>query len=344
VIRLLEPGVRVPSLAITRSAPRSLVTLDARSPRNDSATTPTPPTIPRVIISIATVIPVRRGLRATLRRPSLPGIDQPNSRPRPGSSTRLANGINSVSPNRPNTIPPPRTHHRLPPRVLIAFVATVTTAAIPPTVSTVPTVLTRVSERCSAAAERIACTGGTREARNAGITAASSVTPTPTANDSTSADGGTMSPTGSRAPLCDSMTDFSITATPTPRPSPTSEAPAPTSAASTSTEPTICRRHAPNAASSASSDVRWATRIENVFRIRKIPTNRHNPEKPSRTSRTISRNCLLAFAIVLAISSPVWTRYSDPSAAATRVRRSVRDTPGFAVIVIELYTPVRPSI
>jgi hypothetical protein len=59
VIRLLEPGVRVPSLAITRSAPRSLVTLDARSPRNDSATTPTPPTIPRVIISIATVIPVR---------------------------------------------------------------------------------------------------------------------------------------------------------------------------------------------------------------------------------------------------------------------------------------------
>ena len=103
---------------------------------------------------------------------------------------------------------------------------------------------------------------------------------------------GTISPTGSSAPLCASITIVSSADTPMPSPIPTADATAPTIDASTSTAPTICRRRAPSAAISASSPVRCATRIENVLRIRKIPTSSDSPENPSSTIRTISPNAL----------------------------------------------------
>ena len=53
-----------------------------------------------------------------------------------------------------------------------------------------------------------------------------------------------------------------------------------------STERLIWRREAPRARSSASSRLRWATRIEKVLMIRKMPTTR---ETPAKTSRNVSR-------------------------------------------------------
>jgi hypothetical protein len=52
--------------------------------------------------------------------------------------------------------------------------------------------------------------------------------------------------------------------------------------ASVSTDPIIWRLLPPSARMSASSRVRCATMIENVLRIRKIPTNSATPAKPSR--------------------------------------------------------------
>ena len=71
-----------------------------------------------------------------------------------------------------------------------------------------------------------------------------------------------------------------------PAPSPMVEASTPMTSASVSTEPIIWRRLPPIARSSASSFVRCATMIENVFRIRKMPTNSATPAKPRRMSLT----------------------------------------------------------
>ena len=70
--------------------------------------------------------------------------------------------------------------------------------------------------------------------------------------------------------------------TPMPAPSPITDASSPITTASTSTDPIIWRRLAPIARISASSRVRCATMIENVLRIRKMPTNSATPAKPSR--------------------------------------------------------------
>ena len=67
-----------------------------------------------------------------------------------------------------------------------------------------------------------------------------------------------------------------------PAASPMTEASRPMTTASISTEPITCRRLAPIARISASSRVRCATMIENVLRIRKMPTNSATPAKPSR--------------------------------------------------------------
>ena len=55
----------------------------------------------------------------------------------------------------------------------------------------------------------------------------------------------------------------------TPSPSPSVEPMTPTTNASSSTDRVTCRFEAPSARSSASSRLRWATRIEKVLTIRK---------------------------------------------------------------------------
>ena len=48
------------------------------------------------------------------------------------------------------------------------------------------------------------------------------------------------------------------------------------------TERVTCRREAPSARNRASSRVRWATMIEKVFRIRKVPTTSATAANTSR--------------------------------------------------------------
>ncbi|HLZ38330.1 MAG TPA: hypothetical protein VKP64_11395 [Mycobacteriales bacterium] len=58
-----------------------------------------------------------------------------------------------------------------------------------------------------------------------------------------------------------------------PAPSPPAAPMVPTTTASPRTERVTCPRLAPIARSSASSRVRWATSIENVFQMMNEPTN-----------------------------------------------------------------------
>ena len=62
---------------------------------------------------------------------------------------------------------------------------------------------------------------------------------------------------------------------------------APSTTASNITDRVTCRREAPIARSSASSRLRWATRIEKVLTIRNKPTT---SAMPAKISRNVLRN------------------------------------------------------
>ena len=106
--------------------------------------------------------------------------------------------------------------------------------------------------------------------------------------------------------------------------------------ASRRTDRLTWRRDAPSARSSASSRLRWATRIEKVLMMRKIPTTRATPAKTSRNvvmkPRTSSRPSLLTSTI----SSPVRTCSPSGTTAVTASASSVWATPSAARSVIEL--------
>jgi hypothetical protein len=107
------------------------------------------------------------------------------------------------------------------------------------------------------ATARRAATGGTDEARRAGMSAASSVTTMPT----------TMATISGRALITSepsmSMTLVSSEAMPSPSTKPATEPTSPTARASMTTARRTWRRLAPMARSSAISRVRCATTIEN---------------------------------------------------------------------------------
>ena len=99
-----------------------------------------------------------------------------------------------------------------------------------------PATVTRVSGRSAAAASRSAATGGTCEARNAGTSAATSVTPRPTTSDAITAAAGTPIPATFRLPLRADNAAAPSVPMPTPSPSPTSDAMIPMTVASTITD------------------------------------------------------------------------------------------------------------
>ena len=156
-------------------------------------------------------------------------------------------------------------------------------AATPRAMSTPPATV-RAVRGCGAAdsLERIASTGWTRPARRAGAQAESMVTAVPTTIGTTTASADRPSPPwGSSMPLAP-MTAL-ITATSTaPATTPTAEPNTPTTKASTATERVIWRRLEPSARSSANSLARWATIIEKVFAMRKVPTRRPTRPKAMR--------------------------------------------------------------
>jgi hypothetical protein len=97
--------------------------------------------------------------------------------------------------------------------------------------------------------------------------------------------------------------------------------------ASATTDSRTCRREAPTARSSASSRVRWATRIEKVFQMIRAPTSSEIAAKPRRPvvkKPSASATAALDSAMT---SSDVTASMSSGSAAATRSRRSSGETP-----------------
>jgi hypothetical protein len=148
-------------------------------------------------ISAAAVIAVRRGLRAELRRPSLPGIDQENSRPITPTTGREIKGVSSATPMKLTSTPA-----RMPQSVASPSVpARPSASTVPPAAPTsAPTMVIRVSGRSGVAASCMAATGGIRDARRAGSSAARTVTSRPTVNAAMIAAGGTPIPASCRSP------------------------------------------------------------------------------------------------------------------------------------------------
>ena len=198
------------------------------------------------------------------------------------------------------------------------------------------------SERSTAMSRR-AASGGTRVARIAGRSDARRVTATPISRDSAIAVGRTTSVAlGSGAPDAPSAAS-TPRARSTPAPTPSTAATSPTTTASSSTEPSTWARLAPRARSSASSLVRWATRIEKVFEMTKIPTS--SAMAPNTTS-AISRNPRLVWLSSdswRAASSPVTTSARPPSSTVISSTSCSDDTPSSARANTLVSSPSSPA-
>nr|BFE71116.1 hypothetical protein GCM10020092_044170 [Actinoplanes digitatis] len=269
----------------------------------ESITTVTPVTSAMPTISAAAVIAVRRGLRPELSQPSQPGSDHEKIRPITETTGRLISGVSSAMPMN-DTSTPPRIVQR------VASPASpnspMPSAVAPAAVTTPSAMLILVSGRSGVATSCIAATGEIRDARSAGRTAATTVTSTPTTNELMIASSGTPSGASSSPPPPTELNRYaSPKPTPTPAARPSTAATSPITTASTSTEPMTWRRLAPIARISASSRVRCATMIEKVLRIRKTPTNRATPAKPSRMLLKKPSPSWMPAALSLASCSPV---------------------------------------
>ena len=125
---------------------------------------------------------------------------------------------------------------------------------------------------------RTAAIGGTRVARRAGTTLASTVITVPSASEtSTVRSAKTIPASGSSPPIA-----LSSLASPNPANSPITEASSPITRPSITTERMTCLREAPSVRSVANSRVRWATVIDRVLKITNAPTNSAIAPKPSR--------------------------------------------------------------
>ena len=116
-----------------------------------------------------------------------------------------------------------------------------------------------------------------------------------------------------------------------PSPRPMVEPTAPRTNASTITIRVTCRLLAPSARSSASSRLRWATRIENVLTMRKPPTTSEMPAKISRKVVRKPTASWIALAASSAASSPVTASTPSGSRSVTLAASSSWLVPGSAV-------------
>lgn len=133
------------------------------------------------------------------------------------------------------------------------------------------------------------------------------------------------------------------TARPTPAPTPRIEPNTPSSSASSSTERLTCLRLEPMARIRPISRVRWATSIENVLMIRKMPTRKAIPAKPSIAYFITSRKEPTSERLASAASFAVCSLYGPaPSAAATFCLSCASLTPLAAVTFTAVNWPVAP--
>ena len=186
---------------------------------------------------------------------------------------------------------------------------------------------------------RIAATGGTRDARMAGMTEATNVVSVPTANAAMMVRGSSwVEVEGREIPKALSSPCSPIEIT-NPKASPMAEAKRPTTSASPRTERRTCLAEAPIARSMASSRVRWAIRIENVLKMMKAPTNSEMPANTSRAMLKNDRPCLIWSEASWAASAPVLASKPDGRTAWIRLRRTLGEVPRSAATSMVSHFP-----
>ena len=217
------------------------------------------------IISADAVAVVRRGLRSEFWPASCP--IGPNSfasaAPVARRNGRPITGLAAVTPSSTASTPAP-THHPLCGTALTN--RPITASGMPSAISAIPSSRRRRTDDSGrATSSRSAWTGAIRPVRRAGSQAATIVTMIPVAYAATGVRGARMSGWSARSrPNVATRERIPIAST-YPRPSPSVEPTTPTTNASSWTERITCRLDAPSARSSASSRLRWATRIEKVL-------------------------------------------------------------------------------
>ena len=198
------------------------------------------------IINAPAVVDVRRGLRIALRRPRRPGTPRWNGALITRTTGRAISGESTVTPRKMSTAPMPTSE--------IELRKPGSSAATPSTSRTPPMIAERTSDALGKTASRSAATGGMRDARKAGTSAASAVIPMPTAYDAMNVRGAnTMAPCGMSPPPIAFTSGGNPAANPTPTARPIVVPTAPMTTASTSTDRITCPRPAPKARKSASS-------------------------------------------------------------------------------------------
>lgn len=153
-------------------------------------------------------------------------------------------------------------------------------------------ILVSVGAVLSAATSRSAASGGTRETRSAGPSAAISVTARPTGTATRAAVAVNTSPCIAIPIRKAENSRLSSSAKPIPPTSPASVATAPTARASAAAIAATWRRRAPSALSRADSRVRCAMVMANVLWMLNAATSSATPPNAASTTRKPRRNPL----------------------------------------------------
>ena len=274
------------------------------------ASTETRVTSASPIIRADAVDAVRCGFRMALPRASSPAdppilvAGQPSTRASGGTSVFAS----IATPTNTAAAPTPRASSRCVVESPWTNSPTSMSATAPPIVSSAAVTLKRAKREVgSTAPSRTAEIGGTRVARIAGRSAASSVTRIPTTSATTIVRVANTVPACGRSIPKWTKSAFSPFARPSPRKRPVIEARIPITSASSSTDISTWRRLAPSVRSVASSRVRCAIVIESVFAITKVPTKRATPPNASRKSLMIERKPFVSLVACAACPAAVRT-------------------------------------
>jgi len=240
-------------------------------------------TVTRVspIISAAAVEAVRLGLRTEFEfasSPAMPPLRRAGQPTRRVSGSTMCGAAKATPTNRPRI---PKTSNSTTASVAIPLAKMPTQMAATEAAITTTAVLSEwAAKRDGGSVEpsRTAAIGGTRVARRAGTTLASTVITVPSASETSTVRSANTIPASGRSPPI----AVSSLASPNPANSPITEASSPITTPSITTERMTCLREAPSVRSVANSRVRWATVIDSVLKITNAPTNRAIPPKPRR--------------------------------------------------------------
>jgi hypothetical protein len=297
-----------------------------------AANTVTKTTTARPIMSAPAVTAVRPGLRTAFsraRRPVIP-LSFSSGQPDSEASGRTSRGLNIDTPSSVATAPPPTE----PAAALDSSPPNRPTqvSATPPSTSNTATAAKTLPRRwlSGSSASSSAAIGDTRVARSAGESAAASVTTMPTTSAITIVRVAITVPVFGRSIPKLLNIAFRPPAKPIPASTPATDPSAPMMVASSTIPRRIWPREAPSVRSMPSSRIRWATVIEKVLKIRKLPTRSATPPNTSSTMRKKARSSLMSSDCRSAAWTPVSTVRRAGSTRSMLRASSASETPSAA--------------